>query len=510
MKENIFRQYDIRGKVGSELDLNQVYDLGLAIAVYFKENKKDIKTVAIGMDGRSHSKDIKESLTKAMQDSGLDVVFVGMCPTPVLYFCMFNEVGGKKPEAGLMITASHNPKEYNGIKMCLGKNSIWGQQVQVIKDMFFEKKRLLAAEVIQGQNVEQESKCEKRGIGFWSCCCSCSKKECSLYEKRGEYSEADAMTIYLNWLKKEFKHLIGCEISAVLDSGNGVGGVLVPRLVKEFGWKNVKTIFDEVDGNYPNHEADPIVEENMRFVKQILQESDIQVGVGFDGDCDRMGSMTKAGVLVTGDKMLSIFARPILAQEKYKGAVVVCDIKASSGLQESVEKMGGKVELAPSGVSNIKKIMQKNDSPLGGELSCHFFFADKYFGYDDAFYAMLRLFEILQNSGKTLDQLVAEFPVKISTHEIRMACPDDKKEYIVEKVKSFFSKVNDAKIVTTDGVKVIKSYGWGILRASNTQPVLSLRFESSTIEGLDKIRNDFIDVLKDDFDKDLLKREFFA
>lgn len=492
MKENIFRQYDIRGKVGSELNLDSVYDLGLAIAFYFKRNKPGIKVVAIGMDGRSHSQNIKEDLSRAMLDSGLDVVFVGLCPTPVLYFAMFNQICGNRPEAGLMVTASHNPKEYNGIKICLDKKSVWGSEIQIIKNIYLDGKKALAGQ----SESEKQSKC--------SCCCE--QKD---YLKPGKYCEIEAIPVYLDWLKEHFKHLVGINISAVLDSGNGVGGALVPRLIEKFEWKNVKSIFDEVDGDYPNHEADPIVEENMRFVKEILQTTEVQVGVGFDGDCDRMAPMTKDGQLVTGDKMLAIFAEPILKEKEYAGSAIVCDIKASSGLEEIVQQIGGHVILVPSGVSNIKKHMVENNSPLGGELSCHFFFADKYFGYDDGFYAMLRLFEILESSGNSLGELVAKFPKKICTPEIRMDCPDDKKKEIVKQANSFFSKMPDAKIITTDGVKVVKSYGWGILRASNTQPILSLRFESGTQEGLDRIRQDFTQALKGYFDEKFLMEQIF-
>ncbi|KKP29609.1 MAG: Phosphomannomutase [candidate division TM6 bacterium GW2011_GWF2_30_66] len=470
MKENIFRQYDIRGKVDSELNLDQVYDLGLAIAFYFIENKPDIKTVAIGMDGRTHSPIIKDSLSKAIMDSGLDVVFIGICPTPVVHFSLHEKVWDKKIDAGLMITASHNPKEYNGIKISLGSKSIWGQEVQKIKSLFINKKKAISS-------------------------------------IPGKYYEIEVISKYIDWLKEHFKMLIGSDISAVVDSGNGVGGTVMPQLIEKMGWKNVQSIFDTVDGNYPNHEADPTIEENMSFVKNILATTDVQVGIGFDGDCDRMAPMTKSGELVTGDKLLAVYAEPIL--KKQKGAVVICDIKASSGLEEIVESMGGRVVLVPSGVSNIKTNMIELNSPLGGELSCHFFFTDRHFGFDDAFYAMMRLFEIMVSTGENLGELISVFPKKISTQEIRMECVDSKKGEIVESVKLLFEKNHDAKIITTDGVKVVMSYGWGILRASNTQPVLSLRFESSTQEGLDKIRGDFLKAMSPYFEEKFLKEQLF-
>ncbi|MFC1841813.1 phosphomannomutase/phosphoglucomutase [Candidatus Dependentiae bacterium] len=464
MKDNVFRKYDIRGKVGSELELDKMYDLGKALAYYFLKHKPETKTVALGMDGRTHSPDIKKSLSDAMLDSGLDVVFIGVCPSPVLYFTLHKE----EVDAGLMITASHNPKAYNGVKICLGKKMVWGQEIQELKKMFHEKKQISSS-------------------------------------AKGGYREKDMIDPYIDWMKEHFPSLVGMDLSAVVDCGNGVAGTVMPSLIKKMEWKKVKTLFEKVDGDYPNHEADPVVPENMRFVKDFLQREHVDVGIGLDGDCDRMAPMTKRGELVPGDKLLAVYAKPII--KKYPGAVVVCDIKASEGLAEFVKNVGGNFFMSPSGHSIVKKYMHEHNALLGGELSCHFFFLDRHFGYDDGFYSMMRLFEIMVESGKSLQELIADFPKKCSLPEMRIQCPDDKKKYVVEGVKSLFEKRADVKIITIDGVRVVMDYGWGILRVSNTQPVISLRMEAETKEGLQKVKKDFYDAMRPYFERDFLKKE---
>jgi len=467
MKDTVFRKYDIRGKVGSELDLDQMYDLGLSLAYYFLQRKPETKTVAIGMDGRASCPHIKNCLRDAMTDSGLNVVFVGICPSPVLYFSLFHY----DIEAGLMVTASHNPKEYNGIKICLDKKMIWGQEVQDIKKIFHEKKRILSSE-------------------------------------KGSYTEKNMIGPYTGWLREHFSHLVGMELSAIVDCGNGAAGTVMPHLIKKMEWKNVKTLFEEVDGDYPNHEADPVVEENMRFVKEALEKGDYQVGVGLDGDADRMAPMTKDGQLVTGDKLLAVFAEPIL--KKYPGSVVVGDIKASSGLSEIIEKWGGGLYFSPSGHSIVKKYMHQYNALLGGELSCHFFFADRHFGYDDGFYAMMRLFEIMNETKRSLKELISVFPKRVNTSEMRIECPDNKKKEVVSYVTSLFEKRPDVTMITIDGVRAIMDYGWGILRESNTQPVISLRMESDTQEGLQKVKGDFYNAMKPYFEENFLKGHLFS
>jgi phosphomannomutase/phosphoglucomutase len=465
MQDVIFREYDIRGKVDTELRIDQVYDLTRAIVYYFKQHKPDIKTVAIGMDGRTHSPAIKAEMSRALIDSGLDVTFVGMCTSPALYFALNTH----HFDAGLMITASHNTKEYNGIKICLGTKSIWGNEIRVIRELYKEKKHIDSA-------------------------------------AKGTYTEASIIDEYVAWMVDHFAHLKNMDMSAVIDCGNGAAGTVMPQLVKAMGWKNVRLLYPEVDGTYPNHEADPVVEKNMQDVKNILFATDVQIGIGLDGDCDRMAPMIKQGFLVPGDQLLALFAQPII--QNHPGAGVVFDIKSSAGLIELLEQWGGTLHMSPSGHAIIKDTIKAHGALLGGELSCHFFFNDRYFGYDDGVYAALRLFEMLLKSGKTLDTLLEVFPQKYSSLEFRIPCPEAKKQAIIEKVKTYFASRSDAHLITMDGVRVTLPQGWGIVRASNTQPVLSMRFEGNTQDDLKEIKQDFIEALKDGYDKEELAKTF--
>lgn len=457
MQDHIFRLYDIRGKVGSELVISHVEALTHAIALYFKQHKPTVKTVAVGADGRTHSPEIKELICKALQESGLDVLFVGVCPSPVLYFSLFNE----PVDAGIMITASHNGPEYNGLKICLGTDSVWGAQIQEIKKLYHQRERILLATL-------------------------------------GTYQEVPVIDQYVAWLKNHFKHLVGLPLKAVVDCGNGAGGTVMPKLVAAMEWPHISLLYEQVDGAYPNHEADPTVEENMHDVKQLLKTADLAFGVGLDGDCDRMAAMTKKGELVQGDKLLAVFAREIIKQ--HPGATIVFDIKCSSGLSEVLTEWHAKPYMSPSGHSIIKGAMKKEHALLGGELSCHFFFKDRYFGYDDAFYAMLRLFELV-SGGATLDQLLACFPHKVSTREYRIECDQDKMATIVHSVHDSFLDKPGMELVTIDGVRVTMKHGWGMLRASNTQPVLCLRFEANTKEQVYAIKEQFIEALVPFYDK---------
>ncbi|HZW61199.1 MAG TPA: phosphomannomutase/phosphoglucomutase [Candidatus Babeliales bacterium] len=453
MLDSIFREYDIRGKVGSELLVEEAYNLARSIAYFFHEKRGSaVKTVALGMDGRLHSEAIKNEVVRGLTDSGLNVLFLGICPSPVLYFALYN----LPVDAGLMITASHNPKEYNGLKICLGKDSVWGVQVREIRDLYKAGKQL----------------------------------ESSV---KGTVSEYPAINDYITWMGHSFKHLKGMDFKVIVDCGNGAAGAVMPALIKEMAWPNVQLLYPEIDGTYPNHEADPVKEKNMQDVKKILTETSVELGIGLDGDVDRMVPMTKSGYLVPGDKLLSVFAQPIV--KEHPGAAVVMDIKSSSGLIDLLNRWGAKPCLSPSGHAIVKDQIRQHNALLGGELSCHFFFKDRYFGYDDGIYAMLRLFEIL-SPGISLDALLTQFPKKFSSREILISCPDEKKRDVVENVKQLFAQRTDVTIITIDGVRATMDYGWGILRASNTTPMLSLRFESDTEQGLQQVKLDFFKALE--------------
>lgn len=462
MQDVIFREYDIRGKVGQELIIDDVYNLIRAIAYYFLLKNTSIKKIAIGMDGRTHSLAIKQETCAALRESGLDVVFIGICPSPVLYFALHT----MPIDAGIMITASHNPKEYNGFKICLGTTSLSGFQIQEIAHLFKQKK------FVETNHL-------------------------------GRYEEISLVNTYIEWLVNHFSYLQNNSLSAVIDCGNGAGAAVIPLLIKRMNWQNVKSICDTIDGSYPNHEADPVVAENMKEVKDILAISDISVGIGLDGDADRMACMSKRGYLIPGDQLLAIFAQPIIKQNP--GSAVVCDIKSSLGLLMMIEKMGGVAHMAPAGHAIIKEHMKNTGALIGGELSCHFIFNDRYFGYDDGIYAMMRLFELLITSNNTVDELMSDYPCLYSSHEFRIACDENRKQDIIEHAKDYFGKKSGVSLLTIDGVRANFYQGWGLIRASNTQPVISIRLEASNEQAFNEIKEDFIFALNDYLDVSQLR-----
>lgn len=464
MVDHIFRLYDIRGKIGSELALDEVYDLTKAIVYYFRQENPHVQKVAVGADGRTHSPAIKEEMCKALQDSGLDVVFVGPCPTPIMYFALF----ALPVDAGLMITASHNGPEYNGIKICLGKEAVWGTHIQRIKNLAQQKAAIQST-------------------------------------KKGSYLYYDLIDDYTDWLVDNFSHLVGMNFSVLIDCGNGAAGFVLPRLIQKMQWHTVSLLYPEVDGTYPHHEADPTVEKNMQDLKKALLTGNYALGCGLDGDCDRMTPMTKQGVLVSGDKLLALFAQEIL--KSHPGATVVFDIKCSSGLIELIKKWGGVPCMSASGHSIIKDQIKKRNAVLAGELSCHFFFNDRYFGYDDGIYSALRLFELVLYANKPLEELLQIFPQKFATPEIRLSCPLEKMGEVVECVKNHFQGC-EADVVTIDGIRISMNHGWGLIRSSNTQPVVCLRFESDSLSGLEHLKHDFMQALQPYYAQDLLLKEF--
>lgn len=464
MKETIFREYDIRGLVGSELMIEDVYDLARTIAFYLVQLNSAVKTVVVAMDAREHSPEIKDHVCRALIDSGMDVIFMGVCTSPMMYFATYT----MPVDAGVMITASHNPKEYNGLKVSLGTHSLWGKQIKELAKLYYAKKYLSA-------------------------------------DKAGTYAEHSIKNDYIAWHAEKFAHLKNSDIAAVIDCGNGSAGVVVPDIVQTMGWKNMQLLCAEVDGTFPNHEADPTRIANMQDVKHALETTNAVVGIGFDGDADRMGAMTKEGELVPGDKLIAVFAQPMVKQ--YPAMTVVYNVVCSAGLTEILEKWGAHTVITPVGHSIIEENMETHNAMLGGETSCHFFFRDRHFGYDDGVYAMFRLIELLVQSKKSLTELLKVFPKKVTSPEFRLPCDEDKKYSMVEEMKALFSQQKNVKILAIDGVRVTTDYGWGIIRASNTQPVLSIRFEANTPRDLQHVKEGFIAVLAHYFDEKYLREQ---
>jgi len=466
--EGIFREYDIRGIVDTQIPINQIENLTKAILTYFLQQKPKLKKIIVGMDGRTHSPIIKKQVIASATKLGLDITDIGLIPTPVFYFSLFNT----KISSGLIITASHNPKEYNGMKICLNKQSVWGKQIQEIKTIYETK---------------------------------------NFYRKKskqiGSVDYYDANGHYIKWLAKHFSHLQGLDINAIIDCGNGTAGAIWPYLIKTMKWKNVKLLYEHIDGTFPNHEADPTILKNMLDVKKILTKNDsYEVGLGLDGDCDRMNPMTKSGYLVPGDQLLALYTKKII--HDFPKAKIVFDIKSSNSLIQALESYGAIPCIAPSGHSIIKDNLRKHKAKLAGELSCHFFFNDRYFGYDDGIYAALRLFELLEEGNQSFDEMLATLPSKVSSPEYRIACAEKDKSSIVNHVKTIFATHKNATLLTIDGVRAQMPYGWGLIRASNTQPVICLRFESDTKQGLKQIRSLFESALEPYFTQQQLKEHF--
>jgi len=437
-----FREYDIRGKFPEDLDVDSVYRLGLSVGTYYLGNRAE--KISVGRDCRLSSPDLKEALIKGLVESGIKVIDIGMAPTPVLYFSIFH-LG---LDGGVQITGSHNPPEYNGFKICLDKTTIHGDEIQKIRDIY-EKGRF--------------------------------KKD------PGGLEEAEVISSYLSCL---VKNIVPGDIrrKVVVDAGNGVGGMVAPDAYTAMGF-DVERLFCEPDGHFPNHHPDPTIPENLKYLtKEVLAKS-ADLGIALDGDADRIGVIDNEGNTLWGDQLMIIFSRDIL--ERNPGAKIIGEVKCSQVTYDDIRKHGGVPIMWKAGHSLIKSKMKEEGAIFAGEMSGHLFFADRYFGYDDAIYAGARLLEIMSRTKKEVRQLLADVPRMVNTPEIRIDCPDDRKFQIVAAIAEGFKK--EYEVIDVDGARVLFEGGWGLVRASNTQPVLVLRFEARDEGRLTEIRDLFMD-----------------
>lgn len=456
--QTVFRENDIRGIIDVDLPCSQMYQLGLAIASYFVLNKQPMRTVVVGRDGRVHSPLFARELIRAFIDSGLQVLDLGLCPTPVVYFALHK----LDVDAGIMVTASHNGPEWNGIKINLGTGTVWGAEIQKIRELYEKDAQVQAA-------------------------------------APGEYLAYPMVDRYVEWLSSQFSHLYGMKKRVVIDCGNGVTGAVMPLLIEKMGWDSVSLLYESVDGTFPNHLADPTVPANMQDLYRMVQREEADFGIGLDGDGDRMAALTKQGKLLLGDELLVLFAHYLLAEEPQ--ALVLYDIKCSQLVHQL---LGNNSMVIPSGHAIVKAAMRTQRALLAGELSCHFFFADRYFGYDDAIYAALRLLEVLEAADAPLEELIARLPQFFATPELRISCPEERKREIVQQVQSYFVGRKPQELLLIDGVKVHMGFGWGIIRASNTQPVICIRCEAATPEDLQRIKAEFLTALSPFMEAELL------
>ncbi|MEM7008676.1 MAG: phosphomannomutase/phosphoglucomutase [Thermodesulfobacteriota bacterium] len=433
----IFREYDIRGVTGKDIDEGVFETIGKAYGTYL--NRLGASIISMGRDCRVSSPELSAAFARGVNSTGIDVLDIGMVSTPMLYFSLYSlDVNG-----GVMITASHNPGEYNGIKMSEGKNSLFGEQIQEIREIA-EK-----GEFASGQ---------------------------------GNLAGADVRSEYIKFLKDNLNINPGLKIAA--DYGNGMIGIIGPEVFREFGCE-ITELYETPDGTFPNHHPDPTVEENLAELIDTVTSNNLQVGVGFDGDGDRIGVIDENGDIIWGDMLVLIFARDILSREP--GSKFIGDVKCSTRLFRGIEEAGGEAIMWKTGHSLIKNKMKVEEAQMAGEMSGHIFFADKFFGYDDALYAALRLLEIISTTGKKVSELLGGIPHSVSTPEIRLECPEEIKFELVEKVKNVLSETHE--VIDIDGVRIEFPYGWGLIRASNTQPALVLRFEAEDQEKLEQVKS---------------------
>lgn len=434
----IFRAYDIRGLAEKEVNGPFARWLGKALAIYFF--KRGLGRVIVGHDSRLTSPGYTEELVAGLAESGIHVLRLGLVPSPLLYFaCKHLDI-----HAGVMVTASHNPPEYNGFKIVAGESTIHTTELEEIKAY------LLRRSCVQGQ---------------------------------GLVSEHDILPAYVEAVVKSVGSCKGLDI--VLDAGNGAGGPAALAVFQALGVQ-VIPLYCEPDGNFPGHHPDPILAENMRECAAAVLQSRADLGIGLDGDADRLGVVDNFGKLVYGDCLLFLFARSVLqgrAADSPKVSIIG-EVKCSDRLFREIEQLGGKAIMAKTGHSFIKERMRQEKALLAGEMTGHFFFADRgWFGFDDAIYAGARLLRLITDEGKPLDKLLESWPQTFSTPELRVDCPEECKDSVVKEIGEIFAK--DFKIINIDGVRMLFPDGWGLVRASNTQSCLVLRFEADSAKSLE-------------------------
>src|SRR5512135_2699235 len=451
----IFLEYDIRGIAETDLTSSFIEALGRGFAAYLKP--KGISTVSVGYDARLSSPRLRDDIVRGLAAEGMNVTILGLCPTPALYFSLYH----LKPGAGVMITGSHNPAEFNGFKLCVGKDTIYGEEIQKLKRIMADR---------EGAPL--------RGI-------------------TGTVAQRAILPDYINHLKTLFSSVPAVPLKVVLDSGNGTAGLAAPEIIRSMGCEVIE-LFSEPDGRFPNHHPDPTVPKNITALIETVRKTGADAGIAFDGDSDRIGVVDDQGQILWGDQLMIMFSRDIL--RTLPGATFVSEVKCSQTMYDDIRVRGGNAIMWKTGHSLIKAKMKETRASLAGEMSGHLFFADRYFGYDDAIYAACRLVEILKkmksgNAAKAnLSMLLSDLPKTFNTPEIRFDCPDAIKFKVVEKAKEIFSSGDDLpvrpkEVITVDGIRVIFNEGWGLIRASNTQPVLVMRFEAKDADSLAEIRN---------------------
>jgi phosphomannomutase/phosphoglucomutase len=441
---NIFREYDIRGLAETELTNEAMFAIGRAFGSKLRgENKKK---VSLGYDLRKSSVRIFKALSEGLVASGIDVLDLGLVPTPVVYF----SVSHLGLDGGMCITGSHNPPEYNGLKLHLSDRPFYGQEIQELKQI-----------IDAGNFVTEKGSLRKQ-----------------------EILEAYKSYVFGIFTKQR-------RLKVVLDAGHGMAGLTAPDLFKKLGHEVIE-LYTNLDSNFPDHHPDPSVPHNLEDLQKKVLETKADLGIAFDGDADRIGVVDEKANVIAGDQILLLYARAILKRKP--GSVIIGDVKCSKTVYDDIAKHGGKPVMWKTGHSLIKAKMKETHAELAGEMSGHMFFKDRWFGFDDAVYAACRMLEIAAESTAPLSSMLSDLPKMVSTPEIRVDCPDDKKFEIVRQAVEAFKK--SYKVVDIDGARVEFPDGWGLVRASNTQPVLVMRFEATSDKRLSEIRKLVEDQIK--------------
>ena len=435
----ILREYDIRGQIGKNLSEDDAYALGLAFGTFVQRHNG--KRVNVGYDGRTTSPVLAEALIKGLLESGCDVENVGLGPTPMLYF----SVKDRKADAGIMVTGSHNPPDYNGFKMTFLNGPIFGDKIQDIGNIAAN------GDFLYGQ---------------------------------GHRKDVDIKDSYVERLIQDFQGTR--DLNVAWDAGNGAAGEILQMLVSKLPGQHV-LLFEDIDGNFPNHHPDPTVDKNLVDLQKAVAENNCDLGIAFDGDGDRIGVIDENGTVLRCDMLMTLYAKEVI--EENPGAAIIGDVKCSSVMFDKINAMGGQGVMWKTGHSLVKAKMAELNSPLAGELSGHIFFADKYYGFDDALYCGIRLLNLLDDSDRGLSSLTADLPQMANTPELRIDVEESEKFGIVPKIyDSMKTKLSDTlSIDDTDGIRVTTPDGWWLLRPSNTQDVLVARAEAISEEALDNL-----------------------
>lgn len=440
MNPLIFREYDVRGVADRDLTDDLATDLGRSFGTFLK--RRNQKRIIVGRDCRLSSPRLHKALTRGLLETGLELIDIGVGPTPMMYFSVFH----LDAEGGVQITGSHNPPQDNGFKLMSGKGTLAGEEVRELRTLI-----------------------ERRDFSLSS---------------GGKIEEWNPLEAYAGYMRGNIR-LAHTKVRFAIDAGNGAGGPAALAAFKAVGLEPVE-MYCEMDGAFPNHHPDPSLPENVQELVDRVKNDGLELGIAYDGDADRIGVVDNKGNIVFGDRLMILLSRQIL--KRHPGAAILGEVKCSQTMYDDIAKHGGRPIVWKTGHSLIKKKMKEEHALLAGEMSGHVFFADRYFGFDDAIYASLRLLEIVAESKKPLDELLADVPETHSTPELRVDCADEVKFDVVRKVLDHYRPTHD--ILDVDGARISFEGGWGLVRASNTQPALVLRFEAATQARLQEIRSE--------------------